>query len=1017
MPLGVLLGFGIDIALDRSLSAVGYLAKGRAQALLAKVHDHFTLSSTDLADAVQASFRQGVSAIALGVAPRNAMDAVLAMPGQLLSSKLAKEFAAAIEARYVQPFIDSRALDAARSDRLRADTVRHGRALARRAADILPVADLPAPAEAADLLRDTRRDDIARLVIDRIGGQAVVLPSDLIDLYCHDGLLGDAVLFFLREALRRNGRVQATLSALRQEGLLAEVERVLRQQDQAQSSIDRFAEQFGQFHALFSDRDAAVLDALDNVGNRLEQALRAAVDEIKETFRAELQRCAAEVEPALVAAGRGTEVKVAHAVAPWSGGPAALIDRGRDLIRDVHKAAAASPSAANAIAAALVNTGDEPRIAEAERLFERALDQAQDVAERARAAHNLYQVRLLRRDFAAALGPFKQAVALNPRRYAPFDLSKFHPERILGAGGMGCVFLCHEPLRRRRVAVKSLWQRRSDSTEALFAEFSAMEAVDSEVVPAALDYGAGPGTEDPYVVMPYLAGFLDGEAWLGRHGPLAPADAMAVGRQVAAALTMAHGRTPAVPHLDIKPANLMLARRDGAITVKLIDWGLARFGVSLGDASRAGTQAGTTHFGRMIMGTWDYMPEEQKHGHPVPKSDIYALGKTLYRLSTNASAHSLSGRRLRDLGAFGAMIQDCTETQAEERPTAAEVLSRLGTGDGPAVQRGDAAPGPAPDGGPSKGSGRPWLSWVMGARQPDGDSGPQPQAPQPAPPRRRSTPPAKPPVEVLPESAAAWPEGKCVFRDWGKDGRSDPTLPQMVVIPAGRFTMGSPETEPERHESEGPQRPVTIARPFALGRYAVTQAEWQALMGNNPSRFKGDRNPVERVSWEDAQAFIKKLNAKLGLSAADAYRLPSEAEWEYACRVGTTTPFWWGRTITSKQANYDGNYTYNNGAKGEYRQSTVSVDQFDPNPFGLYQTHGNVYEWCEDCYHGGYSSMPKVVKEEGCAWTEENCRHRVLRGGSWFNYPGYVRSAYRGRLTAGYRSYHIGFRLARTLNP
>lgn len=254
----------------------------------------------------------------------------------------------------------------------------------------------------------------------------------------------------------------------------------------------------------------------------------------------------------------------------------------------------------------------------------------------------------------------------------------------------------------------------------------------------------------------------------------------------------------------------------------------------------------------------------------------------------------------------------------------------------------------------------------------------------------RPPPPPKPPMEIL---QGRWLEAKCVFRDWGKDGKSDPTLPEMVVIPAGTFMMGSPDSEPARESHEGPQHRVTIARPFALGRYAVSQAEWQVVMGSNPSRFKGDRNPVETVSWEDAQEFLKTLNAKLGLAGDRGYRLPSEAEWEYACRAGTTTPFWWGSTITPKQANYDGNYTYNNGLKGEYRQKTVPVDSFEPNPFGLYQMHGNVWEWCEDCWNNSYNGAPA----DGSAWTTVNCSLRVLRGGSWYFIPWIVRSAGRVR--------------------
>ena len=160
-------------------------------------------------------------------------------------------------------------------------------------------------------------------------------------------------------------------------------------------------------------------------------------------------------------------------------------------------------------------------------------------------------------------------------------------------------------------------------------------------------------------------------------------------------------------------------------------------------------------------------------------------------------------------------------------------------------------------------------------------------------------------------------------------------------IPPGRFLMGSPKDEPER-ESNGAdetQHEVILTLGFWLGETPVTQALWEAAMGENPSRFKGAERPVEQVSWEDAQRFITRLN---GERDDLLLRLPSEAEWEYACRAGTTTPLWFGQTITTDQANYDGNYPYAGGAKGELRGETVEVKALPANDWGLYQMHGNV---------------------------------------------------------------------------
>jgi len=189
-----------------------------------------------------------------------------------------------------------------------------------------------------------------------------------------------------------------------------------------------------------------------------------------------------------------------------------------------------------------------------------------------------------------------------------------------------------------------------------------------------------------------------------------------------------------------------------------------------------------------------------------------------------------------------------------------------------------------------------------------------------------------------------------------------------------------------------------------MGRYAVTQAQYEAVIGKNPSNFKGAKRPVENVSWNDAQEFCKKLSQTTGRK----YRLPSEAEWEYACRAGTTTPFHFGETITSALANYNGTYIYQSEPEGEYRSQTTNVGSFPPNAFGLYDMHGNVWEWCEDVYHKTYEGAPT----DGSAWNVgEDSDRRMLRGGSWNYFPRFCRSAARINYDAGERSNYFGFRV------
>lgn len=225
---------------------------------------------------------------------------------------------------------------------------------------------------------------------------------------------------------------------------------------------------------------------------------------------------------------------------------------------------------------------------------------------------------------------------------------------------------------------------------------------------------------------------------------------------------------------------------------------------------------------------------------------------------------------------------------------------------------------------------------------------------------------------------------------------------EMVAIPGGTFTMGSPSSEKERSSDESPQHQVTI-QPFYMGKFEVTQTQYEAIMGKNPANFKGANRPVERVSWNDAVEFCQKLSQKIGRT----YRLPSEAEWEYACRAGTTTPFSFGETITTDLVNYDGNYTYSSAPKGKYRQATTDVGTFPANAFGLYDMHGNVWEWCADSWHDSYSGAPT----DGSAWIDNDNQNRVLRGGSWGDNPHRCRSADRTFNTRGIIYYDVGFRV------
>jgi formylglycine-generating enzyme required for sulfatase activity len=260
----------------------------------------------------------------------------------------------------------------------------------------------------------------------------------------------------------------------------------------------------------------------------------------------------------------------------------------------------------------------------------------------------------------------------------------------------------------------------------------------------------------------------------------------------------------------------------------------------------------------------------------------------------------------------------------------------------------------------------------------------------------------------------------------------------MMLIPGGTFQMGQTEAEKvelirlmgnedyqEYRVDELPRHEVTVQQ-FFMSKYAVTQAQWRAVaayepiskkLNPNPSDFKGDNRPVENVSWDDVTEFCQRLSAK----TSRKYRLPSEAEWEYACRAGTTTPFHFGETLSDELANYCAqdreiestsiSYkgTYGWGIPGQYRQETTEVGQFPANPFGLYDMHGNVFEWCEDDWHENYEGAPT----DGSAWidSDRTDTYRLLRGGSWRSIPELCRSAYRYYFTRDVIDDVIGFRV------
>jgi formylglycine-generating enzyme required for sulfatase activity len=543
--------------------------------------------------------------------------------------------------------------------------------------------------------------------------------------------------------------------------------------------------------------------------------------------------------------------------------------------------------------------------------------------------------------------------------------------------------------------------------------------------------------------------------------------------QIGAALIYVHSKD--VLHRDVKPSNVLLEKSlaiGASRRPVLIDFGLAREFISnkTMDASNIGTQfyAPIEQYDRK------FQPGEYRQVRLGKYTDVYALAATLYNLLTDQPPVPACYRRSNSGGdmlpspqSFNSQISDrINQTILRgmaldygDRPQSIEEFLALLKPPVPIVIPDPIIPQEIP-----KMSARtepavvqqpavvkPPVKQVVPVQPERPKATPKPAADpvvkqQPRPQVPQDPPQQKAPVkELLPQrdripavadrplisrrsllygglvfvggagAIALWPKSNETVVPIAQRGRAKTFTEdlgngvklEMVEIPKGEFMMGSPSSEQDRSADEGPQHRVQVPG-FYMGKYEVTQAQYQALMGKNPSHFTGDgKLPVEQVSWLDAMDFCQKLSQKTGRT----YRLPSEAEWEYACRAGTTTPFAFGETISAAIVNYDGNYPYGNAAKGEYREKTTSVGSFPANAFGLHDMHGNLWEWCLDEWMDNYNNAPVDGSPRGDIKSRANDKQRLLRGGSWNYYADDCRSADRLHSAASNRLNYVGFRL------
>nr|WP_036231830.1 bifunctional serine/threonine-protein kinase/formylglycine-generating enzyme family protein [Massilia sp. JS1662] len=659
---------------------------------------------------------------------------------------------------------------------------------------------------------------------------------------------------------------------------------------------------------------------------------------------------------------------------------------------------------------------------------------------------------------------------------------RYRLERLIAQGGMGEVWQAtdlatHAELgHSAQVALKILPPRLTENSlhaKLLIEEAARARQLAHQHIVRVYDWAQDPATGSYFIIMECLDG-EDLDTLLARVGRLDLERALDVLAPVAAALDYAWERHHLV-HRDIKPANVFLARGGD---VKLLDFGIAARARAGGLALEAPASSGTAGY---------RAPEASGTGGvPDRGLDVYAVAVMLYQMLTGALPAGAGPARPEALNdAQWAVLRAAFAQDPGQRPASVtDLLARLQAA--PVV---DEAARLAADAIEKERAARELAARRLAQAQAEAAAKAQLERQRREQERaaklaaeaaraarkealrqqlleRRAAEAEKARLEreeaqrklvqakaaavyiaeqkrarleeaaraqavltqLMPTPASPVADTEGVLRDRFLGG--DAKGPELVLLPTGRFQMGSPEHErkiamdagsqPGWLARELPQHWVGIEKPIAMGRYPVTVGEWRVFVASTGWRPSGetewdapgfaqtDRHPVVGVNWFDAIRYVRWLSEATGKS----YRLPSEAEWEYACRAGTKTAFSFGDTITTDQANYDGNFTYNSGPRGEYRRGTTPVGMFPPNAWGLFDMHGNVWEWVQDVVHDNYDGAPL----DGSAWEEGGDQvRRILRGGSWLYNPRYLRSALRNGFSAALSNDIVGFRIVRDL--
>jgi len=922
----------------------GPIVEFMAEKAISAFQEHFNFSPFEIANAFQESYGYALDAIAAGLAKPNKQS--------LRHAKVKREFVVQIDQNYLQPFATQDGVQSEALPALRHQLIEQIKELTQQPPIFSGENRRLTESELATVINDKGSVTITDLILEQLPAVGKTLKAFL----RYDDLLGKATLYFLHESFRKNPRAEKTVAALQREGILVDVRDIKTTQEQILTRLQLNLEQqkadlmqavqegnFSQVEQL-SPELTRLQQSIDQVPQRLEASvaawqsshqelieffgtwaklLDAKVDKIDENVEVLLQ----EFRQFMQRFELSKQIKPRDEFTYHSSASLELVQKALAQLKRLPKEDAHYNQLVLMAGTIVSSTGN---IAEAEKLFLQARDAAQMPSEKALASFNLFQVRLRNKEYPKALADLQSAIESDPH-YALHDIGKYPIVRLLGAGGMGCVFLCDDQWGEHKVVVKCFWEGRKGSRQEVFGEAMIMREIAGAYVPKPLDCGYVDAArqEKPFFVTEYIEGALDGEDWLAEHGKLDVQTGIAVGLEVAKGLQVAHDK--GIFHLDLKPANLLFKQTESGLMVKIIDFGLAQVGTSLQqEAVSRGSSSGMTLFGQAIIaGTLDYAPPEQLgYGEPNAYSDLYAFGATLYRLMTGESPRNLNPRRLAEApSALFELLCDCKEEEPTRRPSIGALIARLSELLAPSLKSGE------------------------------------------------------------------------IFRDRLQDGSDGP---EMVIIPAGRFRMG--DIQGTGRDNEQPIHDVSVES-FAMGRYPVTFAEYDKFAEATGREKPDDRGwgrgnrPVINVSWYDAVAYTEWLCTHTG----QQYRLPTEAQWEYAARAGTETDYWWGNEIGKNRAN-----CYRSGSQWSNKQ-TSPVGSFAPNPFGLYDTVGNIWEWGADKWHENYEGAPI----DGSVWEEGGENYRVLRGGSWHYRPRNARTANRSGFNSGVRFDGSGFRVIR----